>query len=112
MLKITLMYGSDVAMDLPISEIMFARILPSGSDGDYQEMEVFMMFHKGHLMEGVGLWNTMDHNSAGLKLVGNTSIEICIGLKMIGSDDIVEVRKCLTQTFEDINAWDILLLEP
>lgn len=93
LLKITLMCGGDVALNLPISEIVFARITPTGIGSDCQEMQIFPVFKKGHLMEGVGLWKTTDHREACLQLIGNTSIEISIGLRMESTGEVIEVKK-------------------
>ncbi|GMH38877.1 hypothetical protein BSKO_06775 [Bryopsis sp. KO-2023] len=101
LVKITLMYGGDIAMDLPITSIESVRIFPTGVEADYQDMTVFPVFHKGHLMEGVGIWETPSHKDMTLKLIGDASIDLMMTLKMKGSDRTTRVRKTVEVRMHD-----------
>lgn len=89
--KITLLNGSDGAVNLPVSQISYFKIWPAGATNDFQEMEVFTLKQQGHLLEGVGLWHTTSHTFMSLGVLGEGSWESSIGVRLEATNQIAQV---------------------
>ncbi|GMH39213.1 hypothetical protein BSKO_07111 [Bryopsis sp. KO-2023] len=103
LLKITLMYGNENQMDLPITEIAYCKIWPTDINNDVQDAPVFCVSHEGNVLQAVAVWDTMAHRDFSLKLIGNASLDIVIGVKLQASNKIVEVRKTIEIRMMDPN---------
>lgn len=90
-MKITLLNGSDGAVSLPVSQILSFRIWPAGAENDCQDIQVFMLTRRGHLLEGVGVWHTTSHTYMSLGVLGEGAWESSIRVQMKVVDHIAEV---------------------
>lgn len=100
LIKVTMMYGGTVALDLPISRIISAQIMPVGAEDDVQQVELFMVSNRGHMMDAVGIWNTTHHKDPNLEQLGNVSLQIRLGVHMKATNEIVEVSQHLTNSID------------
>ena len=93
LVRISLMTAGDVKVELPISEIVWIKFWPTEVEPDGQESKFYPMADEGHYMEGVAYWNTTHHRDLSLKLQGKTSVDVSIGFRLKGAQEILLIQK-------------------
>ena len=95
LVRISLMTAGDVKTELPISEIVWIKFWPTELEPDGQESKFYPILYEGHYTEGVAYWNTTLHRDLSLKLQGKTSVDVSIGFRLKGAQEIMLIQKTI-----------------
>ncbi|GMH39346.1 hypothetical protein BSKO_07244 [Bryopsis sp. KO-2023] len=93
--RITLLYGASMGMELPISEILSCRIEPTHAPTDARQVQISPVHKKGHILDGVGYWETTSHKDSSLKVVGDRSIDLVLDVRIKSTGDVLQIRKTI-----------------
>lgn len=104
LIRVTMMTAGDVKVDLPISEIVWIRVSPTGFEKDMLESKFFLIKSEGHFVDGVAYWNTPQHRDLTLKLKGRASVDVTIGFRFKGQQQITVVEKTVMVRMNPENA--------
>lgn len=92
LIKITVISGSHVAVELPISSILTCKLWPVDLDSDIANLDIYPLSQDAFCMEGVGIWRTTDHHHLALKVPGTVQVGTAIGLQLNNSNENIVVR--------------------
>jgi len=95
LIRVSLMTAGETRMTVPVAELLWIRIFPTDVAQDTIEADFSLTKNEGHMVEGVGFWNTNRHRDLSLKLPGKASINVVVGFKLKGHDAVTTIHKTL-----------------